>query len=66
MKASNITIAFDASEVCPSLYAEKPGGGVRNEKIRTLGVLNSPIGEPGEVAAFLSDIVPNLRSIDVI
>lgn len=64
MKASNITIAFDASEVC--LYAEKPGGGVRNEKIRTLGVLNSPIGEPGEVAAFLSDIVPNLRSIDVI
>ncbi len=59
----NLTIAFDASKVC--LNAEKPGDGVRNEKIRTLGVLRSPIDEPGKVAAFLSDIVPNLRSIDV-
>ena len=59
----NLTIAFDASEVC--LDAEKPGDSVRNEKIRTLGVLHSPIDEPGKVAAFLSDVVPNLRSINV-
>jgi hypothetical protein len=59
----NLTISFDASEVC--FNAERPGDGVRNEKIRTLGVLRSPIDEPGNVAAFLSDIIPNLRSIDV-
>jgi hypothetical protein len=59
----NLAISIDASEVC--LNAQKPGGGVRNEKTRTLGVLHSPIGSPGKVAAFLSDIVPNLRSINV-
>ena len=57
----NLTIAFDASEA--RLNEEMPD--VRNEKIRTLGVLHSPIGEPGKVAAFLSNVVPNLRSIDV-
>ena len=59
----NLTMAFDASEV--RLTAEKPGGNVRNEKLRTLEVLHSPIGEPGKVAAFLSDIFPNLRTIGV-
>ena len=55
-----LTIAFDALEV--ALSAEKP---VRYEKIRALGVLHSPIGDPGKVAAFLSGIFPNLCSIDV-
>lgn len=58
-----LTIAFDASEAC--LGTEKPGGGVCYEKIHTLGVLHSPIGDPGNVAAFLSDIFPNLRDIPV-
>ncbi|KAF8349104.1 hypothetical protein F5887DRAFT_550757 [Amanita rubescens] len=60
----NLTISFDASEVCLT-NAERPGDGVRNEKLCNLGVLRSPIDEPGNVAALLSDIVPNLRLIDV-
>jgi hypothetical protein len=59
----SLTIAFDASEVY--LGTEKPGGGVCYEKIHTLGVLHSPIGDPGKVAAFLSDIFPNLRDIPI-
>ncbi|KAF8632185.1 hypothetical protein AX15_001953 [Amanita polypyramis BW_CC] len=57
----SLTIAFDASEGYENV--EKPGGGACNEKLRTLGVLHSPIGDPPKVAAFLSDIFPNLRSI---
>ena len=59
----NLAIAFDASGLC--LGTGKPGGGVCYEKIRALGVLHSPIDEPSQVAAFLSDIFPNLRDIRV-
>ena len=59
----SLTIAFDASEAC--LGTGKPGGGVCYEKIHTLGVLHSPIGDPGKVAAFLSDIFPNLQEIRI-
>jgi hypothetical protein len=57
---ADLTIAFDASQAY--LRAE---GGARNERIHTLGVSHSPIGDLDKVATLLSDIFPNLRSIHV-
>ena len=57
---ANLTIPFDASQAY--LRAE---GGPRNERILTLGVSHSPVGDLDTTAALLSDMFPNLRSIDV-
>lgn len=56
----DLTIAFDASQAY--LRAE---GGARNERIHTLGVSHSPIGDLDKVAALLSDMFPNLCFINV-
>lgn len=57
---AGLTIAFDASQAY--LRAE---GGARNERILTLGVSHSPVGDLDQIAALLSDMFPNLRSIDI-
>lgn len=56
----DLTIAFDASQAY--LRAE---GGARSERIHTLGVSHSPIGDLDKVAALLSDMFPNLCFINV-
>ncbi|KDQ62088.1 hypothetical protein JAAARDRAFT_76104 [Jaapia argillacea MUCL 33604] len=42
---------------------QRPGRGVVNDRVRLLSVGNSKIGEPAKVAAFLSDIFPDIKEI---
>jgi hypothetical protein len=55
----SLAIAFDAT-VIPIL---KPGPKVSSESLTGLRVLHSPIAQPKQVAAFLSDLFPNLSFI---
>ena len=56
-----LRISFQASaEIC---WNGRPGGGVVNERLETLEVLQSPIADPRAVASFLSDVFPSLTSI---
>jgi hypothetical protein len=56
-----LRIVFQASaEVC---WNGRPGGGVVNEHMEELEVVQSPITDPRAVASFLSDIFPRLTSI---
>ena len=57
-----LRIGFQASaEIC---WNGRPGGGVVNEYMETLEVVQSPIADPRAVASFLSDVFPRLTSID--
>jgi hypothetical protein len=58
-KLCNLTIAVDAT-VIPIL---KPGPKISSESLTELHVLHSPIAQPKQVAAFLSDLFPNLLFI---
>jgi hypothetical protein len=44
-------------------YEEKPGKGLYGDRLQKLNVFDSPIDDPARVAAFLSDIFPNVRNI---
>ena len=57
----SLRIVFQASaEIC---WNGRPGGGVVNERLETLEVVQSPIADPRPVASFLSDVFPRLTSI---
>ena len=56
-----LRIVFQASaEIC---WNGRPGGGVVNEHMKALEVVQSPIADPRAVASFLSDVFPSLTSI---
>jgi hypothetical protein len=56
-----LRIVFQASaEIC---WNGRPGGGVVNEHMEALEVVQSPIADPRAVASFLSDVFPRLTSI---
>ena len=58
----SLRIVFQASaEIC---WNGRPGGGVVNEYMEALEVVESPIADPRAVAYFLSDVFPKLTSID--
>lgn len=55
-------ISIDATQVDRS-STERPGAGVRNEVITWLELSDSRLRDPPLVAAFLSDILPNVGAI---
>ncbi|KAJ7658623.1 hypothetical protein DFH06DRAFT_1327197 [Mycena polygramma] len=57
-----LTLAFDGS-VIPSPCAASPGVVVRNESLRQMNVLHSPITTPITVGRFLFGVFPNLYRI---
>lgn len=56
----SLTIAFDATVIPPS----QPEPQISSESLLSLHVKYSPIAHPPQVAAFLSDIFPNLAGIE--
>lgn len=58
---NHLGILLDARKVIE--YTSKPGNGFQNRNLETLRVGDSPVGNPLSVAAFLSDIYPNLTTI---
>ena len=58
-----LSLVLDASFVTMPHPPTRPGGGVSNHKIVAITVGLSDIEDPVLVAAFLSDILPNLREI---
>ncbi len=46
-------------------YEEKLGNGMCNRRLRELGVNDSPIDSPGRIAAFISDMFPEVSKIVV-
>ncbi|KAK2463393.1 hypothetical protein APHAL10511_004479 [Amanita phalloides] len=60
----NLALEFDAT-VVPDIMEKPVRCGARNERICALNILCSPIDNPAKVATFLSDIFPNLRSINL-
>ncbi|KAF9226224.1 hypothetical protein BS17DRAFT_776903 [Gyrodon lividus] len=56
-----LNISIDASHVTD--HIDRPGDGVCNNRITELSLYNSPIGDVGRVAFFLSHILPNVRTI---
>ncbi|KAF9226222.1 hypothetical protein BS17DRAFT_729241, partial [Gyrodon lividus] len=59
-----LKISVNASYVTNN--TDRPGEGVCNTRITELSLYSSPVGDVGRVASFLSDILPNVRTIDEI
>jgi hypothetical protein len=57
-----LKISINATHIGDNL--DRPGNGVRNTCITKLSLYNSPIGDVGRAALFLSDILPNVRTIE--
>jgi hypothetical protein len=62
-RLENLALTIDATAV--SNYEEKPGKGICSTRLRELGVHDSPINDPGRVAAFISDVFPNVGRLRV-
>ncbi|KZP23310.1 hypothetical protein FIBSPDRAFT_952113 [Athelia psychrophila] len=62
-KLNTLGIAIDATKI-EECSTERPGLGVRNESVTRLELADSKLREPTLVAAFLSDILPCVTSID--
>ena len=62
-RLENLALTIDATAV--SNYEEKPGKGICSTRLRELGVHDSPINNPGRVAAFISDVFPNVGRLKV-
>ncbi|KAH9929299.1 hypothetical protein B0H21DRAFT_886000 [Amylocystis lapponica] len=60
-RLSILVLALDASVIPDS--DQRPGGGFVNDRITTIWVRDSPLKDPIAVAAFLSDLFPNLTMI---
>jgi hypothetical protein len=61
---THLGIVVDTSTV-DILSDRKPGRGFSNLKIRSLDLRDSRISQPAKVAAFLSDIFPELYTIHI-
>ncbi len=58
-------LSLTINAATPDNYEEKLGDGMCNRKLWKLGVNDSSIDNPGRVAAFISDIFPEVRKIVV-
>ena len=59
----DLSMKMNATAVEFNEYEEKPGKGLHGGRLWRLHVFDSPIGNPACVAAFISDIFPNVTRI---
>jgi len=59
-KLRELTLTFD-TDVVDINPLERPGGAICNRNITVLGIGFSVVKDPAAAAAFLSEILPNLR-----
>jgi len=59
----DLSMKMNATAVELNDYEEKPGKGLYGSRLWRIHVFDSPIGNPACVAAFISDICPNVRRI---